>query len=183
MVLTILWAAQIEVNQDYAGHSGSQFAQSDETVTLHGCDWKAGVSCDWPKWTAWYKPLSGRDGRQSTVAVLLMNNDYEPARLSFAFAEIPGMDAHDISTCEVYDVWARKSLGVVTGPRYTTEGLSLSLSLALSLALSLLTLVSVGHRSRGFTRLKVPNPGGVQMILWSARAIKRRGFGRAGAMH
>ena len=112
-------AGQIEINQDYAGHSGSQFAQSVEQVTLHACDWKAGVSCDWPKWTAWHKPLSGRDTRKSTHAVLLMNNDYEPARLSFSFDEIPGMP-HNTANCELYDVWDRKSLGVVKGPRYTT---------------------------------------------------------------
>eukprot|EP01048_Picozoa_sp_COSAG05_P012882 COSAG05_NODE_1324_length_5186_cov_10.020244_4_plen_112_part_00 len=35
----------IAVNHDYAGHSGTQFAQSDDQVTMHGCDWKAGVSC------------------------------------------------------------------------------------------------------------------------------------------
>eukprot|EP01043_Picozoa_sp_COSAG02_P039689 COSAG02_NODE_3152_length_7273_cov_30.318372_4_plen_188_part_00 len=112
-------AGQIEINQDYAGHSGSQFAQSAETVTLHACDWKAGVSCDWPKWTAWHKPLSRRDTRMSTNAVLLMNNDYEPARLSFSFADIPGMPPNTAS-CELYDVWGRKSLGVVKGPQYTT---------------------------------------------------------------
>ena len=50
----------IAVNQDYAGHSGSRFLASGRNVTLQGCSWKAGVSCDWPSWMAWYKPLSGR---------------------------------------------------------------------------------------------------------------------------
>ena len=116
------FTCQIEVNQDYAGHSGSQFAQSTETVTLHACDWKAGVSCDWPKWTAWHKPLSGTDTRKSTGAILLMNNDYEPTRLSFSFADVPGM-AHNIADCEIYDVWARTPLGKSTGPTYTTKEL------------------------------------------------------------
>lgn len=109
---------QIGINQDYAGHSGSQFAQSTETVTLYACDWKAGVSCDWPTWTAWHKPLSARDTRKSTDAVLVMNNGHQPARLSFSFAEIPGL-AH-VASCQLYDVWGRKDLGIVQGPRYTT---------------------------------------------------------------
>jgi hypothetical protein len=51
----VCYARQIEVNQDYAGHSGSLFAHASDTVTLHACDWKAGVSEDWPKWMAWHK--------------------------------------------------------------------------------------------------------------------------------
>jgi hypothetical protein len=62
----------IEVNQDYAGHSGTLFAASPVNTTMHACDWKAGVDCQWPSWMAWYKPLSRRDSRRSEMAVLLV---------------------------------------------------------------------------------------------------------------
>ena len=115
---TITNTDAIAVNQDWAGHSGSRFAASTEMVTLHACDWKAGVSELWPSWMSWYKPLSGTDARKSTMAVLLMNNDYKPAALSFRWAEVPGLG--EPASCEVYDVWARKSLGSVAGKGYTT---------------------------------------------------------------
>lgn len=117
----------IEVNQDYAGHSGTLFAASDRDVTMHGCDWKAGVSCDWPTWTSWYKPLSKRDARKSSMAVLLLNNEYDPAHLTVEWDTIPGfkmqMDQSSSSkttSCTLYDVWNHKSLGKVSGPSYTT---------------------------------------------------------------
>lgn len=111
----------IEVNQDYAGDSGSQFAQSTDKTTLHGCDWKAGVSCDWPSWTAWYKPLSHRDIRGSEMAVLLINNAYTPQKLSFSWTDVPGLASHGQPTsCVVYDVWQQKPIGTATGSGFTT---------------------------------------------------------------
>jgi hypothetical protein len=91
-------------------------------VTLQACDWKAGVSCQWPSWFALYKPLSGRDARKSTMAVLLMNNNYTPAQLSFVWADLLSRmrnqdataTATAISTCILYDVHARKILGAVS---------------------------------------------------------------------
>ena len=61
----------LEVNQDYAGFSGSRFAQSKETETFSPCDWgpspgREDASCEWPKTMSWYKPLSGRDGPSPT---------------------------------------------------------------------------------------------------------------------
>ena len=76
------------VNQDFAGNSGSQFAQSSETTTFHGCDWKAGVSCQWPSWVSFAKPLSGRDARGSTLALLLVNNADDQQHLSFEWADV-----------------------------------------------------------------------------------------------
>ena len=81
----------IEVNQDYAGFSGTRF----------------------------YKPLSGRDKRRSTMAVLLMNNGVSAHPVDFAWNDVPGM-ANSTTACEVYDVWARKSLGRVEGKGFTT---------------------------------------------------------------
>eukprot|EP01052_Picozoa_sp_SAG31_P046251 SAG31_NODE_8767_length_1391_cov_1.606811_1_plen_136_part_00 len=121
----------IAINQDYAGHSGSLFAQATEQTVLHGCDWKAGVSCAWPKWTAWQKPLSKNDLRGSTHAILLINNDYEPARLGFKWADVPGLGRSDpgrkseknlfdagVRSCDVYDVWNKEILGTATGTGY-----------------------------------------------------------------
>jgi hypothetical protein len=64
----------IEVNQDYAGFSGSMFYNSTETEQFKPCSWWARDDCKFPVAMSWYKPLSGRDARKSTMAVLLMNN-------------------------------------------------------------------------------------------------------------
>jgi len=114
----------IEVNQDYAGHSGSQFAESGENTTQNACSWKAGVTCDWPTWTSWNKPLSKRDGRKSEMAVLLMNNGDAAATMSFTLADVPGLlelgSSVATASCEVYDVWNRKSLGRSTGLQWSS---------------------------------------------------------------
>lgn len=65
----------IEVNQDYAGFSGSRFAQSHDTVEMYPCGWgpvqnRTDGTCSWPRTMSWYKPLSKRDGRKSEMAVL-----------------------------------------------------------------------------------------------------------------
>ena len=101
------------------------FASSKEMVTLHACDWKAGVSEQWPAWMAWTKPLSGSDARKSLAAVLLMNNDYAPATLSFVFADVlargEGEDgSEEVSSCTLFDVWGKKSLGKVSGKGFTS---------------------------------------------------------------
>jgi hypothetical protein len=117
----------IEVNQDYAGFSGSRFGQSSASETFYPCDWgpsvgKADASCEWPKTWSWYKPLSGRDGRKSTMAVLLMNNGNETNTVGFEWGQVPGM-SKAISSCEVFDVWSGKSLGVLKGVGYTAKDL------------------------------------------------------------
>jgi alpha-galactosidase len=109
----------IEVNQDYAGFSGTLFAESSVLVNFTACDWKSGVSCAWPSWTSWYKPLSGRDARGSTMAVLLMNNAPSQARLRFDWAAVPGLGS-SVNACTVFDVWQQRSLGRFSGPTYTT---------------------------------------------------------------
>ena len=43
------------------------------------------------------------------MAVLLMNNGDHPARLGFAWDDVPGLGR--VAGCDVYDVWARRSLG------------------------------------------------------------------------
>lgn len=124
---TITNTDAIEVNQDYAGHSGSRFAASDATTLMHGCDWKAGVTCEWESWMAWHKPLSGRDSRGSRAAVLLMNNADGPATLSFKWSQLPvppllGHPQGSVVSCLVYDVWQRRSLGRVSGEGFVTAG-------------------------------------------------------------
>ena len=121
----------IAVNQDYAGFSGSRFAQSAKTETFTPCDWgpspgRSDASCEWPQTWNWYKPLSGRDGRNSTMAVLLMNNGNTAASVGFHWKEVPGLlsTIGTGSCCEVFDVWAGKSLGVVQGSGYTAERLA-----------------------------------------------------------
>ena len=109
----------IEVNQDYAGFSGTRFMSSDDLTSFEACDWKHNVTCAWPTLMGFYKPLSGRDKRRSTMAVLLMNNGVSAHPVDFAWNDVPGM-ANSTTACEVYDVWARKSLGRVEGKGFTT---------------------------------------------------------------
>jgi hypothetical protein len=99
----------IEINQDYAGFSGSLFASSKDTQDFTPCGWWAS-HCSFAKTMSWYKPLSGRDVRKSTMAILLMNNADTAAALSFKFADVPGLAAKT-KTCTFYDVNAQKSLG------------------------------------------------------------------------
>ena len=62
-----------------------------------------------PTTMAWYKPLSGRDPRESTMAILLMNNGDAAAPLSFKLEQVPGMKG--ARACKTYSVWEQKSLG------------------------------------------------------------------------
>eukprot|EP01051_Picozoa_sp_SAG22_P017564 SAG22_NODE_2740_length_2260_cov_2.658491_2_plen_217_part_00 len=128
----------IEVNQDYAGFSGSRFAQSAEIERFFPCDWgpsagRQDASCDWPATWSWYKPLSGRDPRNSTMGVLLMNNKANScATIGFQWREVPGLQPpraphqqsqRSLSSCEVFDVWEKKSLGRVTSAGFTAKDL------------------------------------------------------------
>mmetsp|Transcript_78936 Transcript_78936/g.236530 ORF Transcript_78936/g.236530 Transcript_78936/m.236530 type:complete len:459 (+) Transcript_78936:23-1399(+) len=99
----------IAVNQEYAGFSGSLLTQSAVLTRFTACDWAAGVSCEWPSSMVWYKPLGRRDARRSVMALLLMNNANQPAKLSVEWAAVPGLSGH--RSCTVFDVWQRRSLG------------------------------------------------------------------------
>lgn len=117
---TITNTDAIEVNQDYAGFSGSRFAKSDELTTFTACEWgpvqnRLDGNCAYATTMSWYKPLSGRDSRRSTMAVLLMNNGDDPAALEFAFNAVPGLKVE--TGCTVYDIWNHRSLGFMSGPK------------------------------------------------------------------
>jgi hypothetical protein len=45
-------------------------------------------TCSFPTTMSWYKPLSKRDGRRSSMAVLLVNNGDAAADLSFKFSQV-----------------------------------------------------------------------------------------------
>ena len=51
------------------------------------------------------------------MAVLLMNNDAKARALDLSFHAVPKLKAK--AGCSVYDVWSRKSLGFVAGPKLT----------------------------------------------------------------
>ena len=127
----------IEVNQDYAGFSGSRFAKSEELTTFTACEWgpvqnRSDGSCAYATTMSWYKPLSGRDSRGSTMAVLLMNNGAKPATLGFAFDAVPGLTAGE--GCAVYDIWSRRSLGFVPGPKFKIDAVQSRDSVFLTLS-------------------------------------------------
>lgn len=100
----------IEVNQDYAGFSGSLFASSADQQSFTPCGWWS-AHCSFSKTMSWYKPLSRRDGRQSSMAILLMNNADAAANLSFTFDAVPSLEAY--KSCAFYDVHQRKALGAL----------------------------------------------------------------------
>merc|ERR1712039_571904 len=66
--------------------------------------------CVFPSEQYWYKPLSGHDARQSVMAVLLMNNAEVPRNLSFAFSEVPGLEAEASTAFSLFDVWAQETI-------------------------------------------------------------------------
>ena len=104
----------IDINQDYAGFSGSLFKAAETLTDFSPCGWlERGGHCKFPTTQFWYKPLSGRDRFGSTMAVLLMNNGNEPADLTFAFTDVPGLVVQ--SKCDVFDVWKQKMVGSVVG--------------------------------------------------------------------
>lgn len=49
-----------------------------------------------------------------------MNNALTETELSFQFADVPGLPAATTS-CTAFDVWARKSLGVVKGAGFIAK--------------------------------------------------------------
>lgn len=122
----------IAINQAWAGHSGSPFAQSNELV-VHS--WREepragdGDASDTARtrgelrtrthasatWQYFYKPLA-RDG--SKVAVLMMNHGTGSVDLTLDLSLVPGLRCGTevgSHTCVVRDVWARKNLGTARG--------------------------------------------------------------------
>jgi hypothetical protein len=117
----------IAVNQAWAGHAGSVFKASDDTLTLGPID-HAAVSRDAratarddaalaaavgpataPAWQYLYKPLAA-DG--SRVAVLLMNAGDDAADLALDFSDVPGLAcATSGSSCAGRDLWDHKDRG------------------------------------------------------------------------
>jgi len=100
----------IEVNQAYAGFSGSSFASSDNYVALtdayiENTEGEEPVLA--PSSTYLYKPLGG-----GKIAVVLLNSGDSAADLEFKFTDIPHVTG---STFNVRDLWAHKDLGSATG--------------------------------------------------------------------
>jgi len=56
-----------QVNQDYAGFSGSLFASANTSSAYTPCSWWSGAACKFADTMSLYKPLSGRDTRGSTM--------------------------------------------------------------------------------------------------------------------
>ena len=121
-----------QVNQDYAGFSGSLFAQSNTTEQFKPCSWWARADCGFPVTMSLYKPLSGRDARHSSMAILLMNNGAEAADLSFTWEQVPGLEA--AHGCTLWSIWEGKSLGAVKGAGFTAKAVGSRDSVFLTLS-------------------------------------------------
>lgn len=90
----------LAVNQAWAGHSGSLFASSKETVVL-------GASTVAPVWQQLYKPLPS-----GATAVLLINNADAPSDVELRFENVPGAGCTGTGcTFAVRDLHARRDLG------------------------------------------------------------------------
>ena len=121
----------IEVNQDYAGFSGSIFYEATEKEQFKPCSWGARADCGFAVAMSWYKPLSGRDSRKSTMAVLLMNNGAASKDLNFSFSDVPGLEAE---SCTAWSVWDGKSLGKFGASGFTAKAVGSRDSVFLTLS-------------------------------------------------
>jgi len=105
----------LEVNQAWAGHSGSPFWSSNRTVdtslTWNCCEGYAGTKGDTQisSFQYWYKPVE-EDGART--AVLLMNNGDAEVDFTLTFADIPGVTC---TSCHVRDILLGTDLGVFDG--------------------------------------------------------------------
>ena len=128
----------IAINQAWAGHSGSPFKESEQTVTLaawseplnghhamiedeedRGEDAEGTLlerSNVVAAWQYFYKPILPGGAK---VAVLMMNHDKRTKDMSLSFKDVPGLTC---TKCNVRDVWAKKDLGTFTDT-YTAKGL------------------------------------------------------------
>ena len=126
----------IAINQAWAGHSGSPFKESEQTVThtwsepLNGHhamieDEEDREDADGTllersnvvaAWQYFYKPILPGGAK---VAVLMMNHDKRTKDMSLSFKDVPGLTC---TKCKVRDVWAKKDLGTFTDT-YTAKGL------------------------------------------------------------
>uniref|UniRef100_A0A7S3LNX9 Alpha-galactosidase n=1 Tax=Aplanochytrium stocchinoi TaxID=215587 RepID=A0A7S3LNX9_9STRA len=111
----------IEVNQAWAGHPGTTFSRSDDTVILSNKippgnelyenrsipnSFSDETYVTVPKSQYFYKPIK-QNGKKT--AVLLMNNFESEQTLSVAFANIPSVTCNK---CLVRDIWAQEDIGV-----------------------------------------------------------------------
>jgi alpha-galactosidase len=119
----------IAVSQSYAGHSGSPFKSSEETLTLAATN-PAAVSKDMsedellavgplivPAWQYFYKPMLPEGAK---TAVLLMNHASGAADLTVDFSDIPGVKC---TSCKLRDIWNRKDIGTFTSS-YTAKAVA-----------------------------------------------------------
>jgi len=98
----------IEVNQAWAGHSGSPFKESWEIINLESADFigkpltLTPITIQAPRWQFFYKPLG--EGR---VAVLMMNHGSWSDTLRLSMVDVPQLACQ---SCLVRDVWAQRDL-------------------------------------------------------------------------
>ena len=86
--------------QAWAGHPGTIFKQSNQTVSLHAtcmfnstCDNHgrgAKTEVTLPAWQAWYKPLPG-----ASAAIFVANHGDNPVQVTINFSEVPRPKRHD----------------------------------------------------------------------------------------
>jgi len=119
----------IAVSQSWAGHSGSPFKASSETVQLSEVNYAAvtkAMSVEEyaavgplvaPAFQYFYKPMEAGGAK---TAVLLMNHASKAADLTLDFADIPGVTC---TSCHLRDIWNHKDLGTFGGT-YTAKGVA-----------------------------------------------------------
>lgn len=99
----------IEVNQAWAGDSGSLYLSSERQLTItskehNNRSYRVGA------WQQWSKKLS-----DTTAAVLVMNNADSPQTITVPFTAIPTFSQMDPkSSFKLRDIWSHSDLGSFT---------------------------------------------------------------------
>lgn len=102
--------AALAVNAAWAGHPGTLLS-STGNISYTPCGFWP--TCSTGATEVWWKPLPGSGPTGGAVAaVLLINHDASAvANVTVAWADVPGLAC--AGGCEVYDIWAQRSLGGV----------------------------------------------------------------------
>merc|ERR1711953_195339 len=98
----------IAINQQWYGDSGRLRNQSDVQVVVSNCG--SGSSCKQPAWMVWSKILPAPASGGSRVALFLLNNANETAKVSTSFKGVHGLGPCPANGCTIRNVWEHADL-------------------------------------------------------------------------
>lgn len=100
----------IDINQAWAGASGTRIAFADTNVRFPFCGSQYASGCSAPSWEVWSKPL-----RAGGAALLVLNHGAAPVDVTVDLAAVPLLACGGATACKVRDVWAHADGGAATG--------------------------------------------------------------------